>query len=70
MATATSFNFDQRTLEVLDELKKEFNASSRAEVLRKAIALLDLARKAREQGGGVLIETQRDGERERERVLL
>lgn len=39
----TTFNFDQRTLDVLDRLKGELGASSRVEVIRRALAFLDVA---------------------------
>ena len=42
MAT-TSFKFDDRTTEILEELKDHYGATSKAEVLRKAIGLLDIA---------------------------
>lgn len=46
----TSFKFDRSTLDLLESLQKEFRASSKAEVMRKAIALLALVREARQDG--------------------
>ncbi len=47
--------FDQRTAEILDDLKRDFGASSKAEIIRKAIALLDIARDARNNGGKLTV---------------
>jgi len=39
----------------LDALQKYYNASSRAETIRKALSLLRLAQRAKEQGGDIAI---------------
>jgi metal-responsive CopG/Arc/MetJ family transcriptional regulator len=39
----------------LDELQRAFGATSRAEIVRKALGLLRLAQRAREQGGDIAI---------------
>lgn len=46
----TTFNFDERTEQLIEELKEEFGATSKAEVVRKALALLEFARMARQRG--------------------
>ncbi len=51
----TTFNFDRRTEQVIEALKVHFGATTKAEILRKALALLDLAREAEEEGRGVAI---------------
>jgi Arc/MetJ-type ribon-helix-helix transcriptional regulator len=51
--TQVSFKLPEATLELIDQLKRSFNCSSRAEVLRKSLALLELARKARDEGGSL-----------------
>jgi len=51
-----TLTFDRRTSELLDNLKEAFGASSKTEVIRKAIALLDIAREAREGGGSIKME--------------
>jgi hypothetical protein len=51
----TTFKFNRQTLAIIDQLKKEFGASSKAEVIRKALALLELARQARENGGTIAV---------------
>ena len=43
----TTFKFNRETLELMENLKREFGATSKAEILRKALALLEIARKAK-----------------------
>lgn len=43
---ATSFKFDDKTMHILDSLKERVNASSRKEVIRKALYLLDIVTRA------------------------
>jgi Arc/MetJ-type ribon-helix-helix transcriptional regulator len=50
----TSFNIDKQMDDKLEELKEHFGASSKAEVIRKAVALLNVAKEA-EQGDGTLV---------------
>ena len=52
-AVQTTFKFNRQTLDVIEQLKKEFGATSKAEVIRKALALLELARQAKQKGGSV-----------------
>lgn len=51
----TSFNIDARTDKTLEELKVHFGASSKAEIVRKAIAFLNIAKDAEEPDGSVVI---------------
>ena len=57
MAT-TSFKFDKRTTKVLEELKDHYGATSKAEVLRKAIGLLDIAADAENQNRHLVVESE------------
>ena len=52
----TSFNIDERTDRTLEELKSHFGASSKAEVVRKAIALLNVVKDAEQPDGSVVIK--------------
>lgn len=52
---ATSFNIDPRMDETLEQLKKHFGAASKSEVLRKAVALLNVAAKHENDDGSVTI---------------
>lgn len=65
---ATSFKFDEHTTQLLDNLKKSSHASSRSEVLRKALYLLDLATKAKAEDKRLVIVGAK-GEPEREILI-
>lgn len=58
---ATSFNIDQKTDQTLESLRRHYQVSSKAEVLRKAIALLNVASR-NEQADGTVILRQQDGQ--------
>lgn len=69
MATSTStFKFDSKTNEVLDELRRHYGAASKAEVLRKAIALLDVAAKAEDNKEAIFVASE-TGEPKRQIVI-
>jgi len=50
-----TFAIDENTAEVLDILKSKLGKTSRAEVVRKAIALLDVATTAKDEGKDIAI---------------
>lgn len=52
----TSFNIDEKTDRTLEELKSHFGASSKAEIVRKAIAFLNVAKDAEQRDGSVVIK--------------
>lgn len=52
---AFTFTIDETTEEVLDSLKTKLGKTSRAEILRKAIALLEVATQAKDGGNDVAI---------------
>jgi hypothetical protein len=53
--TQTTFKFNKQTLAVINQLKKDFGATSKAEVIRKALALLEMAQNARQNGDSLAI---------------
>ena len=65
---ATSFKFDEKTTQLIDKLKESSHASSRTEVLRKALYLLDLATKAKEDHKRLVIKGDA-GEPEKEILM-
>lgn len=65
---ATSFKFDENTTQLIDNLKESSHASSRTEVLRKALYLLDLATKAQEDDKRLVIKGA-EGEPEKEILM-
>jgi hypothetical protein len=54
MAT-TSFNIDSKLDQTLEDLKSHYGAASKAEVLRKAIALLNVVSRNENPDGSVTI---------------
>ncbi len=54
MAT-TTFDFDAKTEKVIKQLKKRYGATSKAEILRKALALLSTISDAEEKGAEVIL---------------
>ena len=65
---ATSFKFDEKTTQLIDELKENSHASSRTEVLRTALYLLDLATKAQKEHKRLIIKSD-NGEPEKEILM-
>lgn len=64
---ATRFEFDEKTSALLETLKEQSHSTSKAEVLRKSLGLLEaVIRAKRESGGPVIIKT---GDREREVII-
>jgi len=51
----TSFNIDEKMANTLDMLKVRLSASSKAEVLRKAVALLTIAVESEAEDGSITI---------------
>ena len=56
----TTFNIDEKMDKTLDALKIHFGATSKAEVLRKAVALLNIAKDAEQSDGSIVLK--KDGE--------
>ena len=56
----TTINFDEKTEQTLEDLKHHLSAASKAEVVRRAIALLNVARAAEQPDGSVVI--RKDGQ--------
>lgn len=47
--STTTFKFDEHTEKMIEQLKEEYNTPTKAELVRKALALLELVRQARER---------------------
>ena len=60
----TTFDFDKSVMKVIDKLKADLGAGSRAEVLRRAIALLNAADTARKEGVELVFK-KKDGREQR-----
>ncbi|WP_353179918.1 ribbon-helix-helix protein, CopG family [Delftia acidovorans] len=69
MSSPTTFKFDEKLTQTLDELKTATGASSKAEIVRRAIALLKVVQEATQDGNEVVIRST-DGKDQRERVII
>jgi hypothetical protein len=66
MGDVTSFALDPKSRKALEELRDTLNASSNAEVIRRALTLLQLAAKTTSKGGHVIL---REDGRDREVIM-
>lgn len=55
MSSPTTFKFDEKLTATLEELKDGTNATSKAEVVRRAIALMKVVQDAQKRGAEVVI---------------
>jgi len=72
MSSPTTFVFDERMTQTMEELKKLTGARSKAELVRNAVALFKVAQEAKHAGGKLVIQsagTEGGPVREREIVL-
>jgi hypothetical protein len=51
----TTFNVDKKLDDTLESLKEHYGASSKAEILRKAVALLKVAQESEQADGSLVI---------------
>lgn len=70
-STLSTFRFDERLTKTLEELKTSSSASSKAEIVRRAITLLKVVQDAQRDGEKiVLLHTNEDGSvKEREIII-
>ena len=64
MGNVTSFTIDSKSRDALDELRQTLNASSNAEVIRRALTLLQLAARTTDNDGRVILREKNGAERE------
>lgn len=62
----TTFDFDPKLMKIVDDIKAEIGAASRAEVLRRAITLLQVATEAEATGAELLV---RKGNKEKQIIV-
>ncbi|WP_210283270.1 hypothetical protein [Massilia sp. Dwa41.01b] len=67
---ATSYNIDAKLDETLEQLKLHLGASSKAEVLRKAVALLNVATRHENADGSVTILQQNSSDKPNETKVI
>jgi hypothetical protein len=69
-SSLTTFKFDGQILATMNELKKSTNATSRAEVVRRAITLLKLIQDAKANGEKIVVRAKNAKGRSVERELI
>lgn len=65
--STTTFKFDEKMEQTLNELQEYLHASSRAEVMRRAITLLKVVKDSDENNDGAVI--LREGDKEKQIIL-
>lgn len=55
MSSLTTFKFDPKLAQTIEELKNSSSATSKAEIVRRAIALLKVVQEASERGEEVVL---------------
>ncbi len=67
----TSFKIDKKMAETLQELKNSTNAASKAEVLRRAVALFELVQDGKKNGSVVqLVDVDDSGRESNKRQIV
>lgn len=69
MSSPTTFKFDEKLTATLEDLKKATGASSKAEVVRRAIALLKVAQEGKEEGRKLVLRSTNEGGTEQEIIM-
>lgn len=70
MSSPTTFKFDEKLTATLDELKAASGAASKAEIVRRAIALLKVVQEAKDKGAEVVIRSEEDDGSTKERLIV
>ena len=64
----TTFEVNPKMQKTLEKLRKHFGASTQAEILRKAIAFLEVARETESKGGDIVVRSK--DKKDESKVLL
>ena len=70
MSTLSTFKFDEKLTKTIEELKDSTSASSKAEVIRKAIALLKAVQDASEDGEKIILRKEEDGTSTEREIII
>lgn len=70
-STLSTFKFDEQLTNTIEELKAATSATSKAEIVRRAISLLKVVQDAKLKGERLVLvsETTEGGHKEREIIL-
>ena len=64
MSTLTTFKFDEQLTKTIEELKNSSSATSKSEIVRRAIALLKVVQNGTAQGQRLVLVDKEQKERE------
>ncbi len=71
MSTLSTFKFDEQLTKTLDELKSASSASSKAEIVRRAITLLKVVQDATTNGEKLVLRKEdAEGKTVKEREII
>ena len=71
MSTLSTFRFDEQLTNTIEELKDATSASSKAEIIRRAITLLKIVQDAQSNGEKIVLRREdANGETIREREII
>lgn len=69
-STLSTFKFDEQLTRTLDELKKASSASSKSEVVRRAITLLKVVQDATTKGEKIVLRSEDENGQTKEREII
>lgn len=70
MSSLTTFKFDPKLVQTIEELKNSSSATSKAEIVRRAIALLKVVQEASERGEDLMLVKEDGDNKVRTRIVL
>lgn len=71
MSSLSTFRFDEQLTKTIDQLKTASSASSKAEVVRRAITLLKVVQEAAENGEKIVLQHKdKDGKIEEREIII
>lgn len=71
MSTLSTFRFDEQLTNTIEELKNSSSASSKAEIVRRAITLLKVVQDATQNGEKLVLRKENEsGETLKEREII
>ncbi len=70
-SSLSTFRFDEQLTKTLEDLKKSSSASSKAEIVRRAITLLKVVQDAHINGEKIVLQSKKeDGSVDKEREII
>jgi hypothetical protein len=69
-STLTTFKFDGEFLATIEDLKRATKATSKAEIVRRAVTLLKLVQDAKDKGDTILMRSKSVGGKSTEREII